>query len=75
MPSYFDIVCGLPGNTKIAAPQDIESYRYYKCEKHTCNKVLSSDKKTINIPTYVPESFDVLLIRYKLKTFLPITIS
>jgi hypothetical protein len=75
MPSYFDIVCGLPGNSRVAPPQGIKLYRYYKCEKHTCNKVLSPDKKTINIPTYVPEYFDALLIKYQLKTYLPITIS
>ena len=75
MPSYFDIVCGLPGNTRVAPSQDIALYRYYKCEKHICNKVLSPDKKTINIPKYVPECFDILLIKYKLKTYLPVTIS
>lgn len=75
MPSYFDIVCGLPGNTRARPSQDITSYRYYKCEKHTCNKVFSPDKNTINIPTYVPESLDILLIKYKMKTFLPVTIS
>jgi hypothetical protein len=75
MPSYFDISCGLPGNSKSPLVQDAQSYRYYKCEKHTCNKVMSADKKTINIPTYFPESMDILLIKYKLKTFLPVIIS
>jgi len=75
MPSYFDIVCGLPGNTRATVSPAIEPYRYYKCEKHTCNKVKNPDKNTINIPTYVPEQMDILLIKYTLKTFLPVTIS
>jgi hypothetical protein len=74
MPSYFDIASGLPGLT----PQPnkaVVQYRYYKCSKHTCNKVTIADKHTINIPTYIPEALDKCLIRYQLKTFLPITIS
>ena len=74
MSSYFDIVSGLPGNNTVDTNNET-IYRYYKCEKHICNKVITPDKKTINIPTYIPEGFDILLIRYKLKTFLPITIS
>ena len=75
MSSYFDIVCGLPGNTKAYSFQGSSSYRYYKCEKRTCNKVITPDKNTINIPAYVPELMDILLIKYTLKTFLPVTIS
>jgi hypothetical protein len=75
MPSYFDIVCGLPGNTRATDSPATEPYRYYKFEKHTCNKVFSPNKNTINIPSYVPEHMDILLIKYTLKTFLPVTIS
>ena len=79
MPSYFDIASGLPGLTpqgdKAPPNQAIREYRYYKCSKHTCNKVTQADKNTINIPSYIPESLDKCLIRYQLKTFLPITIS
>ena len=73
MSSYFDIVSGIPGQQE--RKKINEEYRYYKCNKHTCNKVIINDKDTINIPKYIPESIDVLLIRYHLKTFLPITIS
>lgn len=74
MPSYFDIVSGLPGLTP-QPNKSVAQYRYYKCSKHTCNKVTIADTDTINIPTYIPESLDKCLIRYQLKTFLPITIS
>jgi hypothetical protein len=80
MPSYFDIASGLPGlpNPPSETAKDLPNtspYRYYKCSKHTCNKVTQADKGTINIPSYIPESLDKCLIRYQLKTFLPITIS
>ena len=78
--SYFDIVSGLPGasahsNKLSDKANPIAQYRYYKCSKNTCNKVTQADTKTINIPTYFPEALDNCLIRYQLKTFLPITIS
>ena len=78
MSSYFDIVSGVPGiSPKQEKLREINEsqYRYYKCSKNTCNKVTYGDKSTINIPTYVPGALDKLLIRYHLKTFLPITIS
>lgn len=53
----------------------MQDYRYYKCVKNTCNQVGEADISTINIPTYVPVSLDILLIRYQLKTFFPIKIS
>jgi len=78
--SYFDIASGLPGlpgqsGEKQGDKPPVAEYRYYKCSKNTCNKVTQADTKTINIPTYIPESLDKCLIRYQLKTFLPITIS
>ena len=53
----------------------MQDYRYYKCVKNTCNQVSEADISTINIPTYVPVSLDILLIRYQLKTFFPIKVS
>jgi len=76
--SYFDIASGLPGaseKTRVIENPRESHYRYYKCSKNTCNKVIHADKHTINIPNYFPESLDVYVIRYQLKTFLPITIS
>ena len=70
MSSYFDVVSGLPGQSNIK-----QEYRYYKCIKNSCNKVMEADKDTINIPTFVPEKLDKFFIRYHLKTFLPISIS
>jgi hypothetical protein len=72
MSSYFDIASGLPGSSNL--PQQ-SHYRYYKCIKNTCNKVNTNDKDTINIPTYIPEHYDKYVLRYHLKTFLPISIS
>ena len=70
MSSYFDVASGLPGQPNIK-----QEYRYYKCIKNSCNKVMEADKTTINIPTFVPENLDKIFIRYTLKTILPITIS
>uniref|UniRef100_A0A6C0AN34 Uncharacterized protein n=1 Tax=viral metagenome TaxID=1070528 RepID=A0A6C0AN34_9ZZZZ len=74
MSSYFDIASGLPGQSEKETPTNRE-YRYYKCIKNTCNKVNISDNDTINIPKFIPSHLDKLLIRYHLKTFLPISIS
>jgi hypothetical protein len=76
--SYFDIASGLPGasdKSRVLETPSEPQYRYYKCSKNTCNKVIHADKHTINIPNYIPEALDLYLIRYQLKTFLPITIS
>jgi hypothetical protein len=73
--SYFDIASGLPGASGQSANPRPPEYRYYKCSKYTCNKVIYPDEQTINIPSFIPQALDVYLIRYKLKTFLPITIS
>ena len=80
--SYFDIASGLPGlSGQTGSTQQgdnappVAKYRYYKCSKNTCNKVTQGDTQTINIPTHIPEALDKYLIRYQLKTFLPITIS
>ena len=76
--SYFDIASGLPGaseKSRVSENPREPQYRYYKCSKNTCNKVINADKQTINIPSYIPEALDLYLIRYQLKTFLPITIS
>jgi hypothetical protein len=75
MSSYFDVVSGFPGSEKIDKSNYQAEYRYYKCVKNSCNKVTVNDTTTINIPTYIPEALDKCLIRYQLKTFLPITIS
>jgi hypothetical protein len=81
MSSYFDIASGIPGHQGQQGQQgqqkqpEKQEYRYYKCIKHTCNKVNTIDNDTINIPTYIPVPFDKLLIKYHLKTFLPISIS
>jgi len=49
-------------------------YRYYKCSSNICNKVLELDKDTICIPATLPSILDKLVIRYHLKTFLPLHI-
>lgn len=65
--NYFDVANGLGGTSA-------NEYRYYKCEKNTCNKVSEASKETINIPKAFPEPLDFLLLRFQLKTILPITI-
>lgn len=75
MSSYFDIASGITGSGKMNISKSPSEYRYYKCIQNSCNKVTHNDKNTINIPSYIPENLDVYLIRYQLKTFLPITIS
>ena len=75
MPSYFDVTAGIPGSDRLDKSSSVEKYRYYKCIKNSCNKVTKNDKNTINIPSYIPELLDKCLIRYQLKTILPITIS
>lgn len=64
--NYFDVANGLPTS--------INEYRYYKCTKNTCNKVSEPTKETINIPKSFPEALDPLVLRFHLKTILPITI-
>jgi len=64
--NYFDVANGLPSRTN--------EYRYYKCTKNTCNKVSEPSRETINIPISFPEQYDHLLVRFHLKTILPITI-
>ena len=64
--NYFDVANGLPSRTN--------EYRYYKCEKNTCNKVSQPANDTINIPKSFPENYDKILIRFHLKTILPINI-
>ena len=64
--NYFDVANGLPSRTN--------EYRYYKCIENTCNKVLEPSKETINIPKSFPESLDKMVLRFHLKTILPITI-
>jgi hypothetical protein len=77
MSSYFDIACGISGQQgqQSQGQPEKQEYRYYKCINNTCNKVNIIDNDIINIPTYIPVCFDKILIRYHLKTFLPITIS
>lgn len=64
--NYFDVANGLPSRTN--------EYRYYKCQKNTCNKVSEPTKETINIPKSFPEHLDILVLRFQLKTIFPITI-
>ena len=64
--NYFDVANGLPTMAN--------EYRYYKCTKNTCNKVSQAENDTINIPKSFPENYDKILIRFHLKTILPITI-
>lgn len=64
--NYFDVVNGLPSRTN--------EYRYYKCTQNTCNKVSESAKNIIHIPKSFPEQYDHFLLRFHLKTILPIII-
>lgn len=66
--NYFDVVNGLCDSTRT------NEYRYYKCSKNTCDKVSQPANDTIHIPKFFPENYDKILIRFHLKTILPIRI-